>query len=150
MKINNPFKWLKEKVRKVLNMVDSTLYENIDEAITIANTVKRLVSLPVTTIIVTVTPNEFDNKLATILNKTMDEVLMVLKLAEQCQEKENYQQRLRCFVEQLRLANPELQAAIYLKLASLFLHKRTNGEVPVSTCDTLVQVKYWENKNAFA
>lgn len=151
MKINNPFKWLREKISKILDKADLFLYENIDEAIMVANAVKRLVNLPATTIIVSITPTDMDNRLAVAINKTLDEVLLLLKLADKCQDKDNYQQRLRCFVEEVRLAHPDMQAAIYMKVASLFLHKRINSATekytPVSTCDTMVQVKYWESKN---
>jgi hypothetical protein len=147
MKINNPFKWLRQKVRSILNMADQVLIKNVDEAIMIANAVKRLVNLPATNIIVSITPTEMDNKLAVVLNRTMDEVIIILKLAEKCQDKENYQQRLKCFVEEIRLLHPHLQKAIYLKVAAIFLHKRTADDIKESTCDTLVQVRYWEEKN---
>lgn len=145
-------KWLKGKIQLLFSKTDDLLFDNIAEAIMVANAIKKLVNQPATGIIISITPSELDNRIAKAINETMDEVMKILVLAKQCQEHDSYQLRLKCFVEQIRVAHPELQSAIYLKIASLFLHKKINSDTvpytPISTCDTLIQVKYWENKTA--
>jgi hypothetical protein len=147
MKINNPIRWLRAKVRQVLNIADPALADHIDEAIMITTAVKRLIDLPAENSIVSITPAGMDYRIAEQLNKTLDEVIINLRLYDTRDELLHYHQRLRGFVCELRKANPALRGAIYLKVASLFLHKRLMGDLPLCTCDTLVQVKYWENKN---
>lgn len=137
-------KWIRRKIERLFVNVDDVLFRHIDEAITITESLKRLVKLPATTVIVTLTPTDVDNKVAEVLNKTMDDVLSILQLVPDCQYKDTYQLRLRCFVEALRAKHPELQHAIYLKIASLFLRKRSERVLSEVLADSLIQNRKFE------
>src|SRR4051812_26717889 len=110
---------MKNKLRSLLSQFDGFIDGHIDTALKITSGLKRLLSSPVADVVTALIPGNIDNaikdKLITALNKAVE----ALNIAEQCRQYSDVNEKLKCFIEQLQLRDPQLQDAVLLKLASL-------------------------------
>lgn len=128
MKINNPLRWLYEKKIQLVIWVDSLMYNHIDDAIRFTNAFKKVVNSNFVRTVVLITPDDTDDKVIHLLNDILHDLIPVLTMTNQCKDLPTKEERLTCFVEGMRKLHPDLQDAIYFKLASLILRKRSGDK----------------------
>lgn len=147
MKINNPFKWLKEKVKQILSKADDAVLNHLDDCIDFVNDVKALVDSPITQAVIKITPTNKDNQAAAAFEVVMNEIADVLSIMDKCRYEPSQQLRLKCFVDEMRSFHPEKRNMIYSRLAA-WLFKDKFNLMPNHTLETMVQARYWERKNS--
>jgi hypothetical protein len=110
---------LKKQIRFALREFDAFVDAHITTALAVTRQMKAVLASPVTDIITAIIPGDIDEAIRKQLLVFLDKSVEALAIADTCRLHTDLNDKLKCFMQQLRLRDPELQDAILLKLASL-------------------------------
>lgn len=133
-----------------LKKVEAFLREHVDDALDIANQIKKLVESPTTVILLRLLPDRLQaqaEKALKTLEPILDKTLIALGIGEECLAKATLVDRVACFVEKIREMSPAMRAAVYQKFAAAYVRQASGTDQPDHVLDTLVQVRYLDRKN---
>ena len=129
-------------MRKLLRQFDSYIDANIDTAIQVTNTLKAVLSSPVTDLVTAIIPGEVDDMLKVQLLKALEKAVQALLIADSCKQYSTLNEKLACFAQQLNQRDPQLRDAVLLKLASLLAGFLDSQRFKQHVYDLYTQVKY--------
>jgi hypothetical protein len=139
---------IKSRLKALLRNFDRYIDQHIDTALKITTALKQIISSPVADIITAIIPGDVDNNIRIRLEYALDKVTEALAIAEHCKQYTDINEKLSCFIEQLKLRDPELQDAILQKLASLLTRHLDGGRFKQSLYDLYTQAKFSASKPA--
>ena len=137
---------MRSQLKALLKQFDEYIESHIDLALQITTGLKNVLSSPVTDIITAIIPGDLDNAIRQQLISALSKGVEALLIAEQCKQFPEINGRLDCFVQQLRLREPELQDALLQKLASLLTSRLDGQRLKQSLYDLYTQAKYSTGK----
>jgi hypothetical protein len=138
----------KGKLRSLLSEFDTFVDGHIDTALEITTALKNALSSPVAVIITDIIPGDIDDTIREELVTALGKAIEALTIADACKQYTDLNDKLNCFVQQLKLADPNLQDAILQKLASLVAGLLDGGRLKQSLYDLYTQAKYAVTKTA--
>lgn len=135
-------KTIKGKLRSLLRHFDNYVDAHIDTALQITTALKNMLSSPVADIISAIIPGDLDNTIRQQLIYALSKAVEALLIAENCKQFTEVNEKLDCFIQQLKLRDPLLQDAILQKLASLLTSRLDGRRMKQSLYDLYTQAKY--------
>ena len=137
---------MKTQVRQLLQQFDSYVEKNVDTALRITTAIKSFLQSPVADVITAIIPGGVDDIIRRQLIYALDKSLEALAIADSCRQYSDIDAKLKCFAEQLKLREPDLQDALLQKLASLLAGTLDGNRLKQSIYDLYTQVKYTAGK----
>jgi hypothetical protein len=137
---------IKRKLRPLLHSFDALVDAHIDTALAVTTGLKKILASPVANLLTTIIPGDLDNVIRQQLIALLDKALEALTIADTCRQYTDLNDKLKCFVEQLQLRDPQLQDAILQKLASLITRGLDGGRLKQNMYDLYTQAKYAATK----
>lgn len=133
---------INSQVKAALRQFDNYIDAHVDTALKITTALKNILSSPVTDIVTALIPGQLDtaikNQLLNALNKAVD----ALTIVDNCKQYTDLNEKLKCFVEQVKQRDPQLQDAILQKLASLISGQLDGNRLKQYLYDLYTQAKY--------
>ena len=137
---------IKGQLKSLLRQFDNYVDTNIDTALKITTGLKNILSSPTADIITAIIPGDIDNTIRQQLINALSKAVEVLTIADVCKQYTDVNDKLNCFVEQLKLRDPQLQDAILQKLASLLTSGLDGQRLKQSLYDLYTQAKFSATK----
>ncbi|MES2701861.1 MAG: hypothetical protein V4649_04435 [Bacteroidota bacterium] len=122
--------------------IDEFLDDHVAVALKITTAIKNILSSPAVDILTAIIPGELDNLIKQQAIAALSKVAEALAIANTCRKQETAEDKIKCFIEQLRLHDPNLQDAILQKLASLLAGQLDGKRLKQSLYDLYTQAKY--------
>jgi hypothetical protein len=133
---------IKTRLKGLLQQFDLYIDAHIDTALHITSALKRILSSPTADILTAIIPGTLDNIIQQQLISALDQALEALAIAEQCKQQTAINDKLSCFVQQLKQCEPQLQEATLQKLASLLAGHLDGQRLKQNLYDLYTQAKY--------
>jgi len=133
---------IKTKVKVVLNQFDHYVDAHVDTALQITTAIKNTLSSTAADILTAIIPGNLDNEIRTQLINVLTKVIEALTIADNCREHTDLNDKLLCFVQQIKQRDPQLQDAILQKLASLLAGELDGKRLKQALYDLYTQAKY--------
>ena len=133
---------IKSQLKSLLREFDNYVDEHIDTALKITTALKNALSSPAADILTAIIPGEIDNVIRQELITGLGKALEALTIVDNCRQYTDMNDKLGCFVQQLKLRDPQLQDAVLLKLASLLTGYMDGGRLKQNLYDLYTQAKY--------
>ncbi len=137
---------LKGKIRLLLKHLDIYVDGHVTTALQITTQIKNLLASPVTDLLTAIIPGNVDDIIRRQLICALDRAIEALSIADSCKGFTDINDKLKCFVEQLRIREPHLQDALLQKLASLLTSELDGGRLKQSLYDLYTQARYAADK----
>lgn len=134
------------KMRSALKQFDQYVDAHIETALRLTTALRNILSSPVTDIVTAIIPGDLDDKIRTQLLNATVKAVEVLTIADSCKRCSTVEEKLYCFIDQLRQRDPQLQDAILQKLASLLASQLDGERLKQALYDLYTQAKYVSNK----
>lgn len=134
---------------KAFDDAQTFLDNHVEPVLHFVQALKQVVDSPAGDFIVNIIPGKIDDAVLGTLRGSLDQVIALLGIQLECSKEASSETRIRCFIEHLRGLTPEMQSAIYHKIASL-LTRLNKGEHTFtdSEIDAMVQLAYNNSKQA--
>ncbi len=132
----------KAAIKKLLNQYDSYLEAHVESALSITTAIKKIIGSPVVDILTAIIPGNIDDVIKEQLRAALDKTILALSMVERCKASVDAETRLKCFVEQLSIAEPQLRDAILQKLASMLVGELDGQRFKQSIYDLFTQAGY--------
>jgi hypothetical protein len=133
---------IKGRLKVMLREFDTYVDAHIDTALKITGGLKKLLTSPVADIVTAIIPGDVDEIIRRQLVNALGKVIEALTIADKCRQHKDINARLECFIQQLKLHDPNLQDAILQKLASLLAGQLHGQRLKQSLYDLYTQAKY--------
>ena len=134
------------KLRSALKQFDQYVDAHIETALKVTIALKNLLNSPAADILTTIIPGELDNVIRTQLLNATIKAVEVLTIADNCKQCTDPEEKLQCFVQQIKQRDPNLQDAILQKLASLLAAELDGQKLKQALYDLYTQAKYVTSK----
>lgn len=145
-KIINFFLSLWHDAKTVINEYASKAYP-------IVESIKNAVNDPTLATVVGATPIKLDDTILKLAQQWLPKVMESLKLTDAITEATTFDEQLNLLIEFLKTSTPDMQDAIYVKIAALMVKFNieddgVGGKFSQSDLDFIVQVGYnkWKEK----
>jgi hypothetical protein len=136
----------KRKVRSLLVHFDSFIDQHVATALQITQAIKDLLASPAADILTAIIPGDLDNLVKEQAVEALSKIVSALAIANSCRSCKAGEAKIKCFVEQLRHYDPQLQDALLLKAASLLAGRLDGQRLKQSLYDLYTQAKYAASK----
>ena len=133
---------IKRQVKTALQQFDNYVDAHIDTALKITTALKDILSSPVADIVTAIIPGDVDNTIKTQLLNALTKAVEALTIADSCKQYADLNDKLKCFVEEVRKRDPQLQDAILQKLASLISGELDGNKLKQYLYDLYTQTKF--------
>jgi hypothetical protein len=133
---------MKSQLKALLREFDNYVDTHIDTALKITTALKNILSSPTADIITAIIPGDIDNVIRQQLIAVLGKAVEVLTIADGCKQYTDLNDKLNCFVTQLKQRDPQLQDAILQKLASLLTSGLDGQRLKQSVYDLYTQAKF--------
>ena len=133
---------IKNQIRALLRQFDSYVDAHVTLALKITTAIKELLTSPAADIITAIIPGDLDNVIRQQAIAALSKVTEALTIADNCRKCTDANDKIRCFIEQLKLYDPRLQDAILHKLASLLAGQLDGQRLKQNLYDMFTQAKY--------
>ena len=134
------------QIRQALRQFDSYIDTHIDTALSITTQLKNSIASPVADIITAIIPGNLDDMVRGRLLFALDKAIEALAIADTCKLYTDMNDKLKCFIQQIQLREPDLRDALLQKLASLLAAHIDGQRFKQNLYDLYTQVKYTANK----
>ena len=138
---------VKSELRSLLRQFDSYVDAHIDTALKITTELKALISSPVADVISAIIPGEADDEIREKIVAALGKAIEALTIADTCKAYTDVNEKLKCFIQQLQLRDPQLQDALLQKLASLITGELDGQRLKQRLYDLYTQTKYAVGKS---
>jgi hypothetical protein len=137
---------IKSQLKVLLRQFDNYVDVHIDTALQITTALKNVLSSPVANIVSAIIPGNTNDVLRQQLIAGLNVAIEALTIADNCKQYSVLNDKLNCFLQQLKTRDPQLQDALLQKLASLLASHLDGGRMKQSIYDLFTQAKYAASK----
>ncbi|MBC9915021.1 hypothetical protein [Chitinophaga varians] len=130
------------KIKWALQQFDEHIDEYATEALRITKAVKRALESPLADVLETIIPGDTDTLLKNKILQALETGIHTLSIVQTCQQQPTVEEKLICFVTELRKTSPALQEAILQKLQSIVLRELDGNTKKQHLYDLFSQAKY--------
>jgi hypothetical protein len=134
------------KVREIFRKFDQYVREHVGTALFITTNIRALLDSPWGVLITDLIPGEADELARKKIVEALDKSIGYLQIVDTCGQLENTQQKLNCFLAELKKLNPAIQEAVLFKLASLLASELDGDRFKRHLYDTWVQGQFAASK----
>lgn len=134
---------LKKFFIKAFDDAQNFIDNHIEPVLHFVQGLKAAVDSPAGDFVINLIPGKVDDAIVQALRTNLGEVITILQIRLDCSHEATNEDRIRCFIEHLRAQSPEMQSALYHRIASLLTrinkgeHTFTNAEI-----DAMIQLGY--------
>ena len=137
---------IKGRLKQALNQFDDYIDEHIDTALRITTALKNILASPAADLLTALIPGNADNVVRAQLIFALDKAMEALAIADTCKLYTDINDKLKCFAQQVKQRDPQLQDALLQKLASLLAAHLDGQRFKQNLYDLYTQVKYSTSK----
>ncbi len=137
---------LRAPIKAALSQFDQYVDAHIDTALHVTTAIKNILASPVADILTAIIPGTLDDTIRTKLVAALDKAIEALTIADNCKQCTTIEDKLQCFIQQIRQRDPQLQDALLQKLASLLAGQLDGGRLKQAIYDLYTQAKYITTK----
>lgn len=130
----------------MLRQFDEYVEAHVDTALHLTTQLKKMLSSPVADIVTAIIPGNLDDVLKKQLIAALGIAIEALSIADTCKLCEGINDKLKCFMRQLQLRDPQLQDAILQKLAGLITNHLDGQRFNQRLYDLFTQAKFTISK----
>jgi len=129
MKIPSWLKKIWKAIQSLFSSIPSELKSAIHIGVLVTENIKNFVESPVADVLTTVIPGEIDNQIKTLLRNQLPNILIKLKLADQCANLTNPEEITICAVKCLQGLNVNIKGAFLHNLSVLIAQIASDGKL---------------------
>jgi hypothetical protein len=133
---------IKSQIKSALQHFDSYIDAHVDTALKVTTALKNIINSPVADIVTALIPGSLDNTIKAKLLDALNNALQVLNIVDDCKQYTSLNDKLNCFVQEVKKRDPQLQDAILQKLASLISGQLDGNRLKQYLYDLYTQAKY--------
>lgn len=116
----------------------------IEPAIKIVEEIKKVLSGKELLYVLELIPGEIDNKTAAKINELLPQILMYLRLSNECANLDSNEKIVKCALDVLKTLDKDAKNAFYLNIASMLATYLSDGKLQWSEAVILAQYTYEE------
>ncbi len=124
------------------------LKEAVSIGVIITENVKSFVDSPITDVLTTIIPGDLDDRLKLALRKALPELLIQLKLAENCANLTDSTAVTQCAINQLQNLNGNIKSAFLHNLSILLAQVAADGKLTWKDGATILEWYYQKQYKA--
>lgn len=129
-------------IRRIFTGIRETIDSHAATAVKVVQVVKYIVEHPGTDFLVALTKTDLDNQAVEWVRANIDGLILELSITAACAKKATPEERLACYIEQLRKLSEPVRNAVYAKLASRITKGLSPAEISEVQADLAVQIEY--------
>jgi hypothetical protein len=137
---------LNAKLKHAINEFDDFLDQHIGPVLQITGAIRSALQSPIAVIITDLIPGQWDDNLRTLALKALDVAIGKLSVVSKCESCTTTQEKLECYIAELKTYMPDKQDADIFKLASLIIGDLHGNSLSRSMYDLFVQTKVVADK----
>ena len=130
------------KIKGLLKKVDKYVQENATLALRVTTAVKAFLDGPIAKLMTAVIPTDVDEMIRQQLIVALSKAIDVLSIVDACKDVVDLDQKLICFITEVKKKSPELQEALLVKMAQIITREIDGNKLPQSVYDLAVQGQY--------
>ncbi len=136
------FAKIKSKLNVLLNEFDNFIDSHLNIALQITTELKNILSAPPSDILSAIIPASLTPALRQEIITALDKAVTTLNLAETCKQYTDLNEKLNCFIQQVKKMEPDLQEAVLQKVASLLTGILHGNSLKQYLYDLYTQTKF--------
>jgi len=130
------------KIKSLFKKVDKFLDDNINTALAVSTAIRSFFYNPVFDVLVAISKTQVDNILLDKVRQALSVAVDSLAIVNTCKQYTSLEEKLQCFITEVKKLAPDLQQAILVKLAQLVASQIDGNRYKQSVYDALVQGKF--------
>lgn len=135
------------KVKSILLKIDKILWDKAAIALSITSVLRTLLDSNEVNLQVLLTVAKVDQKLLDKVLKGLEAAMNHLAVTGYCKLQPTLDEKLKCFVNEMKRLHPDLQKSLLIKIASIITAHMDEYKQQESIYDALVQGTYTMNKH---
>ena len=135
-----------KKITDAARKIDSFVKAHLSEALLISSNIKKMLESPLAVLVTAIIPTDVDEALRIQLISALAKAIDVLTIIDACKDAVDFDQKLICFMGQLKKYSPEVQEALIQKLMSVVTRELDGNRFAQSLYDTWSQSWFLSNK----
>lgn len=116
----------------------------VEPSIRVVEEIKKILDGKELKFILELIPGDLDNSTAAKINQLLPQILLYLRLANECTNLDSNEKIVHCAIEALRRSDKDGQKAFYLNIASMLATYLSDGKLQWSEAVILAQYTYEE------
>ncbi|MDT3405091.1 hypothetical protein [Mucilaginibacter terrae] len=129
MSLKNWLKKIWKAIQSLFNSIPADLKSAINIGVTITENIKKFIDSPVADILTVIIPGDIDDKIKAILRAKVPQILLQLKLANECADSSNPEQITACAIKNLQALTGNLKSAYLHNLSVLIAQFAADGKL---------------------
>ena len=129
MKISSWLKKIWKAIQSLFNRIPAELKTAIHTGVMVTENIKTFVDSPVADILTTLIPGETDDHIKTALRKALPNLLLQLRLADNCAVASTPEQIMICAIKTLQSLTGDLKSAYLHNLSVLIARVASDGKL---------------------
>jgi hypothetical protein len=138
-------KKIRPGIKKLIDYIDDKLLRYSDVALDVTTAIRKALESWEAVKLVDLTPTTLDNHLRNVILEALDRAIITLSISQTCNVQTTPEERLACYVEELRKLRPALWKPLLMKLAQTTT-AYADGRYEKKVYDAIVQVEYTAKK----
>lgn len=139
-------KSLRIKIKGLLRQFDSYLERNVDTALKVTTALKYFLDSPIAQILTAVIPTDVDEIIRKKVVYGLSIAVDTLNVVDACKGTQGMEEKVQCFLSEIRKREPALQDAILHKVASIITATLDDNKKSQHVYDLLVQATFSAKK----
>jgi hypothetical protein len=137
---------LNGKLRHAIASFDEFLEKHVDEVLNITTAVRNALKSPVGVLITDLIPGTWDDALRNLAIEGLSRAINTMSIVSKCEKCTSPQEKLDCYIAELKTYTNEKQDSDIFKVASIILGHIHGDQLPRRLYDLFVQTKVIADK----
>lgn len=143
------WEWMEQAVatiKTIMGIIPKNVKKYATNSLEVTTRLKSVLDNPVVDIITAIVPGNSDDAIVKSMRELVGKAIQFLTIVDNCADKEDVNEMLLCWADNVRKLHPTLQGAALHKLASLLTAYQDNEALRQRLYDLYVQMMYVDKK----
>lgn len=136
----------KNAINKLKAKFNKFLEQHIDTALHITNALKTALNSPVIDVLTHITPTDKDDKAIEQIRKALAVAVAKLSIVKECNENENLEDKIKCWIEHIKQQPLDVQKALLVKFGAIVAAELDGNKEAQHVYDAALQSVFSVNK----
>lgn len=132
----------KEAIQRLKMKFNSFLENNIDDALRITTVIKNIIENPIADVLVKLSKTDVDDKILEKSRMALRIAVDKLAIINECNQHEDLNDKLKCWIENIKLLPKDVQNAMLAKFAAIYAAQMDDNKYSQNVYDAAVQTVY--------
>lgn len=138
----------RDAIKRLKSKFNRFLEEHIETALHITQGIKNFIDSPVADVLVHLTPTTADDKVLEKTRKALAVAVQKLSIIETCNEHENLEDKIKCWITEIGKQPVDVQNALIVKFGAIVAAELDNNKEAQHVYDSAVQSVYSVKKES--